>query len=653
MSSMIEPRQPSAAGRIARATAARVGLLACALAVCFAPVARCLAQEGTAPEVTKKDPLALKEEMIRDRFQRFEDRVFRLRESLSEREPDNAARLRRVIERAGELGLADRLDKLVETFNDPAALHKAMEEQGQWLADADRLLAILLERDSENAERKDEMKRLQEYREKVSKILEEQRGLHGSTTQGEMSGRMLAQLEQASRRVDELLKRQEALSRESQESASGAAPSAESESKEQAERQEALSRDTEQLSEDLQRLGELKPDEEADSAELESAREQTKSAAESAQKGAGSMSQAGQQLQSGNPSGAQPEQQQAEQALREAKEKLEAAKQALGEKSEGEKLADEQEKLAEETGDLSEQMKKESQESAEGQQGGKQGGQQGGEQGKQAPGQKNVDQAQQEMKGASKSLNQQKKDDATQSQERAIEELEQAQKELEAALNQLRKEEKAETLRDLESRFRDMLAKQRPINEATGQLDGQGSENFKRPEQLQLADLSMQQRALSQDASACLHILDEDGTTIAFPRVVGQLAEDMGTVADRLGALNVGALTQTIEQEIVDTLEQLLEAVQKMQQENEQQGNQQQQAGESGQAPLLPGSAELKLLRASQARINTRTVTIEASKAEGAEKPDALAKAIATVAARQVETAKTAEEMRDRAHQQP
>ena len=55
-------------------------------------------------------------------------------------------------------------------------------------------------------------------------------------------------------------------------------------------------------------------------------------------------------------------------------------------------------------------------------------------------------------------------------------------------------------------------------------------------------------------------------------------------------------------QEIVDTLDQLLGAVLQMQQENEQQQGkgQSQQGGET--EPLLPPSAEYKLLRASQHR---------------------------------------------------
>lgn len=167
---------------------------------------------------------------------------------------------------------------------------------------------------------------------------------------------------------------------------------------------------------------------------------------------------------------------------------------------------------------------------------------------------------------------------------------------------------------------------------------------------MELADLSTRQGALAQEAATCLHILDEDGTTIAFPRVVEQLSEDMATVADRLAAYRVGALTQTIEREIVETLEQLLEAVQRMQQENEQQGGG--QPGEMGddQPPLLPPSAELKLLRAGQHRVNTRTEVIESERMAQTDSSEDFAKALQKVAARQVQCVEIAQEMRDRQH---
>ena len=57
-------------------------------------------QQPLEEPVIQINPLASKQEMIRDRFQRFQDRVFSLREQLSDTEPENAARLDQALQRA-------------------------------------------------------------------------------------------------------------------------------------------------------------------------------------------------------------------------------------------------------------------------------------------------------------------------------------------------------------------------------------------------------------------------------------------------------------------------------------------------------------------------------------------------------------------------
>jgi hypothetical protein len=258
-----------------------------------------------------------------------------------------------------------------------------------------------------------------------------------------------------------------------------------------------------------------------------------------------------------------------------------------------------------------------------------------------------MERAKRHMDDASGELDRADPEEAGRDQDLALEELEQAQRELEEALNQLRREERQETLRDLESRFREMLSRQRAINEATLALHGLGEEHFTRAERLRLAELSVEERSLSERASTCLHILDEEGTTVVFPRVVGHVAADMATVADRLAAYQVGELTQLLEREIVETLEQLVGAVQRMQQENEQSAGGMQMGGD-GNDPLLPASAELKLLRSSQQRVNDWTIVIEGARAAGTETEEGLDEALAGAAARQAECAAAARDMRDR-----
>ena len=97
-----------------RSLSACLWVMVCAAGVRAQPAqATRPAQRGpqTADRPAKEiNPLAAKQEMIGGRFRRFEDRVFSLREQLSETEPENAARLR-----AAACGRA-LSDKLEETL---------------------------------------------------------------------------------------------------------------------------------------------------------------------------------------------------------------------------------------------------------------------------------------------------------------------------------------------------------------------------------------------------------------------------------------------------------------------------------------------------------------------------------------------------------
>jgi len=169
--------------------------------------------------------------------------------------------------------------------------------------------------------------------------------------------------------------------------------------------------------------------------------------------------------------------------------------------------------------------------------------------------------------------------------------------------------------------------------------------------QVTKAELAAAEHALAEKAATCLHILEEEGTTIVFPRIVEQLAQDMADVADRLDEVQIGLLTQTMQTEVLDTLEQLIGAVQQMQRENEQQQMQPQQSQDEQNTPLLPTSAELKLLRASQLRVNSRTQAIEQTRSEEGASAEGLSKVLEGASRRQMECTEIAEQMRERIDQ--
>ncbi|HRX86162.1 MAG TPA: hypothetical protein P5572_14165, partial [Phycisphaerae bacterium] len=205
-------------------------------------------------------------------------------------------------------------------------------------------------------------------------------------------------------------------------------------------------------------------------------------------------------------------------------------------------------------------------------------------------------------------------------QDQALDELDRAKRELEETLKQLRKEEQEEVLASLEARLRDMLEKQTAINTETQPLTELGADNFTRAETLKCADLADRQRAVSEAAGTGVRLLQEDGTTVVFPNILQQLADDTQTIADRLAAAQVGPLTTAMQADAQAVLTELLESLKKLREKMQQD----KQAGGGGgggagaSAPLVPTSAELKLLKSSQVRINRATAAAE----EAARKDD-------------------------------
>lgn len=601
--------------------------------------------DGETPAAGDLAPLATKQQIIRDRFDRFKDRVFRVRAQLAEMEKDNSMRLGRVLEREGELQLLEQLDQIIKALDASTDLDKAAEAQAKWIADADRLLGILLERDADNDERRNEIERLESYKKEISRLMQEQKALRDQSAQSAVNRRLGQQIDQALKRLEALQKQQVQLSKESARKGDDAAKA------DQIESQSELSRDTQQLAEDLKRVAELAPESAADSPQAQSARAGAQSASQSLDKGAKSMSDAGESLKKENAEAAKEKQQDAEQKLAEAKKALEDAKKALQNSNQSAAQAQPQRNIAKDTGGLAQKMKQEgAQQSAKkGKSGSKGKSGQSGKSGDQKSAEENLDQAEEHMEDAAEDLDKESPDDATKDQELALKELEKSQEALEELLNQLRKEERAEMLKDLEVRFRELASKQRALNTSTIEVDQIGRDKFTRAEELKLADLSVKQNALGEQAAGCVHILDEEGTTIAFPRIVDQITADMKQVAQRLGELQSGELTQTIQREILDTLEQMLDAIKKLQQENQQPPG----GGGGGGAnkenqPLLPKSAELKLLRSSQQRVNQRTTAIETARQAGSEAPPSLQRSLSAVSLRQQQCQKIAREIHER-----
>jgi hypothetical protein len=246
-----------------------------------------------------------------------------------------------------------------------------------------------------------------------------------------------------------------------------------------------------------------------------------------------------------------------------------------------------------------------------------------------SPTRKRLEAAEKRMQEAKNKLEKAQQEGAAKDQEKAIEELEQAKAELEQILRQLREEEIERALAMLEARFRKMLEMQQVVYEGTLGLDKIPPAARTHNHDIESSRLSGKQMQIIVETDKAMLLLREDGTAVALPEAVDQMRADMQQVADRLAQAKVGQVTQSIELDIIASLEEIIEALKKAQkdQEKKRQLPNPPQMGECD-SPLVDKLAELKMIRALQMRINNRTQRysklITGEQAENAELVDAL-----------------------------
>jgi len=210
--------------------------------------------------------------------------------------------------------------------------------------------------------------------------------------------------------------------------------------------------------------------------------------------------------------------------------------------------------------------------------------------------------------------------DALNDQEDAKTKLEQARKKLEEILRQLREEEIERVLADLQKRCEKMLQMQEIVNTGTKQVHTR-IYSLGKPER----EDEQTSRRLSEDEDKIVHeadnaiaVIEAEGTAVAFIEVFHQVRNDMMQVSRRLGRIDPGTETQMIEDDIVVTLKEMIEAFKKQQQEQRDKKQTQQNNGTPPPQELIDKLAELRMIKAMQMRVNTRT-TLWGKRYEGEE----------------------------------
>lgn len=225
------------------------------------------------------------------------------------------------------------------------------------------------------------------------------------------------------------------------------------------------------------------------------------------------------------------------------------------------------------------------------------------------PGREEIETAIERMQRAIDELKEENRDGASREQDQAIAELEKAKAQLEEILRQLREEEQKILLADLEARFRKMLLMQINVRKSTAQIQELPEDQRLPRHRARATQLARDEREIMIDADKALILLREEGTSVAFPEAVVQIRDDMQTVAERLNNFEVDELTVAIEDDIIEALEELVEALRKEMErmEEQDQQDQDQQEGAEQDPGLVDLIAELKLLRSLQYRVNRRT----------------------------------------------
>jgi len=217
------------------------------------------------------------------------------------------------------------------------------------------------------------------------------------------------------------------------------------------------------------------------------------------------------------------------------------------------------------------------------------------------------------------------KDGASDSQSAAIDKLVKVRDALDKLLKQLREEELKAILASLQARCELMLAMQIEVQEGTlgvaKAVKTRDGGKAAAEDHRKSSHLAGREGNIVSEADQAIRIVKEEGSANAFLEVFQQLRLDMANVQRRLDKTDAGTLTLNLEQDIIDTLKEMIEALKKAQQPGGGGG------GGGGGNPNANGDlvdklAQLKMIRSMQMKVNKRTELI--GKQFDGEQPDEL-----------------------------
>ena len=560
-----------------------------------------------------QDRVVTKQERATRAFERLTERMQKLTSQLESTDPDQAQLISLGSRFIQEKAITSKMEAIEEMLADES-WDDAIETSDAVIVDLNTLIELLLRGDARLEDLLAEMARLDAFKQRVEDLVEQQQAEKDDSARREALEEQRRDLEAAKQKLAALIADQK--SAHAKASAAGVKAQA-GEAAAMAKAEGDLKDRAAEMSKELEdieaRAAELDAPQPAESAEPGEPGEAAGggqpagggSAGSKAASGAsGDMGKAENKLKDNRPESSLEDMEKAiaklEDAQKSAEKKLEELKRELL-KLPFDQLAKKQEQTKIETDQLAEDMEK----SESGEDG----------QGQPTPGRQAVQQAVPKQRAAAGQLKEMKAGKAKQDQQDAKEQLERAREQLEEALAQLRQQLQEEVLRSLEERLGLMLDEQKKITASTRLIHSQKQDSLvpgntvsavltRRTEADAAAELE-----LSAEAHAALKLLEEDGTTAVFPEFVIEIRDDLNNIGIRLQDGKTGATTQGMQEEVEVMLTLLIDSLRKQIEENQGQGGPPDPFG--GEPPLVPRSAELKLILKLQTRVHERTVTYD------------------------------------------
>lgn len=560
------------------------------------------------------------EEALRN-LQRLEARMQKLAARANEREPASGAKLREAFSLSREAQIRESMQQIL-TLIKSGKLDRAVQVQKQVESDLQAVLDLLLDKELDPRKLLKEIRRLRKILADLDRVIEEETGEQIDSQEAEQAGADAEELKETLARLEDLIRKEKGIEKDA------AAAETRANLKDVENRQSGIRQNTSALlDEDLKRgkrARERALEDEHDEDDHDhppgephpGKKDDPHRPAEAGQildgeklkKAIGAMKAAEASL-SGAAKGGKA---QAAAKATEARMALEEAVSSAGEKLKESRasrnfpgLKKEQDKTGEKTRELLEKLSKRIPGVFS-----PDGG---------IPGKSDVAKASENMSGASGSLSGGKAGKAAESQEEAVENLEKGREKVEQTLEALQEAFRNQLIAYLRQKFTQMLTEQKSASHSTRSLDlklrALRLAAAANPTGIDIKDRQLAQRLASRELKLTLvcddilDVLSEDGTTLVFPEIVTEIQADLHHVGELLGNLQTGTATRMVQKDIEDAIVEILaaleEAAKKPPPPNPNKGRQ--KKNQNSSAPLLAKSAELKMVRALQIRVNRRT----------------------------------------------